>query len=91
MPSSFKKYNPMDRVWNYTKLVGEQIRKERIRQGLRQVDLDKKSGLCQALISSVETGKHRTLNIETIWLICQALHIRVSDLLLPVDIESEID
>ena len=39
------------------KSIGDQLRAERLRLGLRQIDVAEKSGLAQATISRIENGR----------------------------------
>lgn len=54
---------------NYDKIVGEQLRLEREKHKLSQVDVAKRVGLARGTISAYEVGT-RPMNITTLKTIC---------------------
>ena len=64
------------------KLVGENVRRIRLRLVLTQEDLAVRSGLSQQYISGLESGR-RNPTILTIYEIAQALGVSHVDLLTP--------
>lgn len=55
------------------------LRKERERQGLSQLELALKANISQNMINYIETGK-RTPSLDTLLKICQALNINPATL-----------
>jgi transcriptional regulator with XRE-family HTH domain len=56
---------------------GSRVRLERIRKGMSQAELARKTGIAQANISKIESGKQDFL-VSTLLQICAALDIRPS-------------
>ena len=55
--------------------IGPRIRLERVRQGVSQSELARRSGIAQANISKIESGKQDIL-VSTLLQICAALGVR---------------
>jgi transcriptional regulator with XRE-family HTH domain len=64
------------------KLVGDNVRRIRLAQGLTQEQLSDRSGLSQQYISGLENGR-RNPTIVTIYEVAQALNVSHLDLLAP--------
>ena len=62
--------------------VGETLRTAREKAGLTQTQLGKRTGLDQAVVSRLETGRNRP-RIDTLRRIAQGLGLSVSELLSP--------
>lgn len=71
-------------------LVGQRVRMERERQGLRQEDLAEKAGIKRPNIARLEKGKHLT-SVSTLQKIAHALSIDMSRLMaIPTFSEEDI-
>ena len=64
------------------------LRKEREKQGLSQLELALRANISQNMINYVETGK-RTPSLDTLLKICQALNINPAALFLDTNDEKE--
>jgi transcriptional regulator with XRE-family HTH domain len=64
------------------KLVGDNVRRIRLAQGLTQEQLSERSGLSQQYISGLENGR-RNPTIVTIYEVAQALNVGHLELLAP--------
>jgi transcriptional regulator with XRE-family HTH domain len=65
------------------KLVGENVRRARIRKGLTQEDFSEISGFTQQYISGLERGQ-RNPTVVTLFELAQALEVKPIDLLRPL-------
>ena len=63
-------------------LVGRNVRRARIEQGLTQEELAERAGTSQFYISSLEAGR-RNPTVETVVALAQALGVDYLDLLRP--------
>lgn len=73
----------------------ENMKRIRIKKGLSQADLEKRSGISQSAISSIERGE-RSPTEETMLMLASGLHVSLMDLLemqekKPADIAGELD
>ena len=64
------------------RLLAENLRRERLAQGLTQEQLAERSGLHWTYISEVE-GQKRNISIDNITKLAQALGLDISELLSP--------
>lgn len=64
------------------------LRKEREKQGLSQLELALRANISQNMINYVETGK-RTPSLDTLLKICEALNISPASLFLDTNEEKE--
>ena len=67
-------------------MLGEEIRKARLRAGFSQESLAEKSGLHRTYISLLERNK-KSPTLETLFHICQALEVSAASLIKKVEAE----
>jgi transcriptional regulator with XRE-family HTH domain len=67
-------------------VLGEEIRKARLRTGFSQESLAEKSGLHRTYISLLERNK-KSPTLETLFHICQALGVSAANLIKKVEAE----
>ena len=72
---------------NIYKYIGEKIKTIREHAGMSQKEFANKSGLSLYKLKRIEEGKHK-ITFITLWIICEVLNIKVSDLF--TNIESRI-
>jgi len=60
--------------------VGEKIRKERLKKGIKQIELAKEVGISNTFLSDIETGRGKP-SIDTLKKIAVALEINCSELI----------
>ena len=65
------------------------LRATRERIGLSQYELAKHSGVPQAVISDIESGKTKAPRIDTLQRLAAALHCTVDDLLAPSETKTD--
>lgn len=58
--------------------IGKKIKMERILTGMKQMDLAKKAGLSQKLVSEIETGKKVAIRSSTAEKICKVFKWKLS-------------
>lgn len=63
-----------------TSLLGENIKKERLKAGLSMEKLSKAAGVGISTISEIENGKRQSLRSETIEKIANSLNVQVNTL-----------
>mgnify|MGYP001162885346 FL=1 len=59
-------------------MIGERIKKIRLKKGLNQVDIYSKIGLSSSYYSEIENGK-KNVTIETLEKICKVLGLSLSE------------
>ena len=69
------------------KLVAKRLKQARLDAGLTQLELSFQSGVSQGMITYIEQGE-RNPAFKTILKLCDALHIRFSDLLEGIEPET---
>lgn len=74
-----------DKIDEAMSLVAKRLKEERRKAGLTQLELSMRAGVSQNMIAYIERGD-RNPALRTVMKICNALNIRLSDLL--NDIES---
>ena len=74
-----------DKIDEAMSLVANRLKEERRKAGLTQLELSMRAGVSQNMIAYIERGD-RNPALRTVMKICNALNIRLSDLL--NDIES---
>ena len=62
-------------------LIGLKIKALREEQGISQSDLAKMSNISSTYLSLLENGKRNNISLTTLYMICDALHIKVNQLL----------
>lgn len=62
--------------------VGQRLRLERVRGGMSQIELARRTGIAQANLSNIENGK-QDITVATLLQICLALGIKPSSVLDP--------
>ena len=60
--------------------MGEKIRKERLKKGIKQIELAKEVGISNTFLSDIETGRGKP-SIDTLKKIAVALEINCSELI----------
>ena len=82
-----------DKIDEAMSLVAKRLKEERRKAGLTQLELSMRAGVSQNMIAYIERGD-RNPALRTVMKICNALNIRLSDLLndieSPKDIKEEI-
>lgn len=71
-------------------MLGEEIRKARLRAGLSQESLADKSGLHRTYISLLERNK-KSPTLETLFNICKALGVSAAGLIKKVEVDRNED
>jgi transcriptional regulator with XRE-family HTH domain len=61
--------------------LGEEIVRQRDRQGLSQTDLAKKAGINQPTLQKTESGARKTPSVQLVWKIAHALDVSVETLI----------
>ena len=69
-----------DRIDEEMSLVAKKLKEERRKAGLTQLELSMRAGVSQNMIAYIERGD-RNPALRTVMKICNALDIRLSDLL----------
>lgn len=67
----------MSQLVTYNSLVGYELEKIRLERGIEQGVLAEKCGMSQSVLSRLERGK-ASINIDQLFVICQALDITPS-------------
>lgn len=57
-----------------------QLKKERLKKGITQIELSEKSGVKQSIISNIETGDTKNPRLDTALRLAAALGCRLDDL-----------
>lgn len=57
-----------------------QLKKERLKKGITQIELSEKSGVKQSIISNIETGDTKNPRLDTALRLAAALGCKLDDL-----------
>lgn len=69
------------------RIIADRLKEARLKAGITQLELSFRSGVSQGMITYIEQGS-RNPALKTILKLCDALHIRFSDLLEGIEPEA---
>ena len=71
----------LDQCKKYNKQIGSKIKTLREEQGISQAELAEKSGISTTYLSLLENGKRNNITLSTLYMLGDALHVEISQLL----------